>query len=635
MKARLKVFLGLLLMCIAVSIMATRCGNLRQQNNDLIWLNHHDTVDYVGTATCLQCHNDKHTFLHTGMGMSFDSAVSQKSLADFGTKALVYDSVSDFWYRPFWKEDQLFVEEFRLDGKDTIHRFEQQVSYIFGSGQHTQSHAFLRNGQLFQIPLTWYAQKGTWDLPPGFERGNNSRFERTLDLECVSCHNSLPQMKKGSDRVFFKMEKGIGCERCHGPGELHVYRRSRGLSDTLADGTDPSIVHPGRLSWERQIDLCQRCHLQGLNVLKSGKTFADFRPGMVLGDVFDIFLPLYEGKEGRFDMANHAQRLQKSECFIQSNSGKGQLRLTCITCHNPHLSVKVTGKAVFNEACLQCHQSKGCSLPIQKRNEKDNNCSGCHMPASGTDDIPHVTIHDHWIRKPLKESTKEAATVLAGLYSVNSTSVNDKEMLKAYLLYYEKFDKNPFWLQKASEILKKGGVDDQIHYAYLKKDFVLVRSLSESWLKENQPNAWTEYRLGEAFLEKGEYQNAAFWFERSVKNAPDAFEWKSKLAVSLSGAGRLKEAETHFMAVLKVHPLYPHALNNLAFLKMEQRKWNEARWYLDKCLKAHPDYLPALENALRLYLLLGDKTAAGKTARHILKKYPDHPERVRLKQMSL
>lgn len=633
MKGRLKSILGLLLIVAAVSITATRCISPGSKETERIWLNHHDTVDYVGTATCLQCHSDKHTFLHTGMGMSFDTALSHKSLATFGAQALVYDSVSDFWYRPFWRDNRLWVEEFRLKDGDTVHRQMEEVSYIFGSGQHTQSHAVLRNGHLFQIPLTWYAQQGKWDLPPGFENGNNSRFERTLDLECVSCHNALPQMKKGSDRIFFKMEKGIGCERCHGPGELHVYRRSRGLADTLADGTDPSIVHPGRLNWERQIDLCQRCHLQGLNVLKPGKTFADFRPGMVLGDVFDIFLPMYQGKEGRFDMANHAQRLQKSECFIKSNSGNGQLRLTCITCHNPHVSVKVTGKAVFNDACVKCHESKGCSLPIQKRIKKDNDCAGCHMPASGTDDIPHVTIHDHWIRKPLKESTKEAATMLAGLYSVNNSAVNEKELLKAYLLYFEKFDKNPFWLQKAAEILKKGGVDDQIHYAYLKKDFVTVRILSESWLKENQHDAWTEYRLGEAFLDKGEYQNATFWFERAVKNAPDAFEWESKLAVSLSGAGKAKEAEEHFNSVLKQHPSYAHALTNLAYLKMEQRRWNEARLNLNRCLEAHPDYLPALENSLRLHLLLGEEKEAGQSARHILTKYPDHPEASRLKQL--
>lgn len=32
--------------------------------------------------------------------------------------------------------------------------------------------------------------------------------------------------------------------------------------------------------------------------------------------------------------------------------------MTCITCHNPHVSVRETNANVFNDACLSCHNTK-------------------------------------------------------------------------------------------------------------------------------------------------------------------------------------------------------------------------------------------------------------------------------------
>lgn len=59
-------------------------------------------VEYVGMATCRSCHNNVYeTFIHTGMGRSFHHASRQKSDAEFGSHAVVYDSLNDFFYYPF------------------------------------------------------------------------------------------------------------------------------------------------------------------------------------------------------------------------------------------------------------------------------------------------------------------------------------------------------------------------------------------------------------------------------------------------------------------------------------------------------------------------------------------------------
>ncbi len=58
--------------------------------------------------------------------------------------------------------------EFRLEGKDTIHKRIETVSYIVGSGQHTNSHITNTVGILHQMPLTFYTQKGQMGFTTGF-----------------------------------------------------------------------------------------------------------------------------------------------------------------------------------------------------------------------------------------------------------------------------------------------------------------------------------------------------------------------------------------------------------------------------------------------------------------------------------
>ncbi|MCX6297001.1 MAG: multiheme c-type cytochrome, partial [Bacteroidetes bacterium] len=338
-----------------------------------------------------------------------------KSSAKFSEHTTIYDKFKDFYYHPFWDNDSLKIMEFRLQGKDTIYKRTEKVDYIIGSGQHTNSHINNTNGYLHQMPMTYYTQKGTWDFPPGFENGFNTRFSRKIGLECMSCHNSLPDFVEGSENKFNSLPEGISCERCHGPGSIHVQQRSSGTIIDTSKYIDYSIVNPAKLPIDLQFDVCQRCHLQGNSVLKEGRSFFDFKPGLKLSDYITTFLPRYKNADNEFIMASHADRLKQSKCFkntinAQSNSTSlrpGKNSLTCITCHNPHVSVKFAGKDVFNNACKNCHNTGTknglCSEKLIIREKVLDNCVSCHMPNSGSIDIPHVSVHDHYIRKPIKK----------------------------------------------------------------------------------------------------------------------------------------------------------------------------------------------------------------------------------------
>ena len=603
---------------IGVLISINSCKDI--DDSDTYYLNHADDVKYVGIETCAECHQDKHsTFIHTGMGLSFDSATRQKSSAKFGMDHVVYDSVLDLSYYPFWEDDSLFVKEFRIAEGDTTHQLSKRINYIVGSGQHTNSHLIFENGYFLQAPITFYVQDDKWDLAPGFEKGNNSRFSRILNDECISCHNSMPKMADNSNFKFTEVGKGIDCERCHGPGELHVE-----LMQTSAEnheemiGVDRTIVNPRDLSWERQIDLCQRCHLQGLNLLKPNKNFTDFKPGMKLSDVFDIYLPEYEGGVSPFDMANHSDRFQKSKCFTEGN--KQSLEFTCITCHNPHISVKMMDESVYNAACNGCHQVNKCTESRSERNKVEDDCVSCHMLQNGAEDIPHVSVHDHKIAIPMKKEDIKERGDLVGLYAVNNPNPSLENKILSYLEYWEKFDKNPFYLNQAKELL----IDTENKELWL-KFYYLIEKYQEAidlGLDERELSTWNLVMLAKSYEEVNQNTPSLYLFRRAYESDKTNVQIAKELLSSLIKNGELREAEILANALLMEFPSYGVFYSQLAKVYLLKGNVKKCGELLKIANKLEPDNLNVWLVNFNYAIRLADRVEVKKWSDLIIKKDP-------------
>jgi len=643
------------------------------KKDTLLYLNHSDTAKYVGINTCRLCHQSIYnSFIETGMGKSFAGATKEKSSGDF-TKSFIYDEFSDFYYKSFWgKNDSLYFLEFRLLGKDTIYKRIERCDYMIGSGHHTNSHMQNVNGHFNQMPMTFYTQKKEWHLPPGFENGVNTRFTRKIGLECMSCHNSLPDFVLGSENKYNHVDEGINCERCHGPGSVHVQQRSTGSKIDTAIYIDYSIVNPSKLSIDLQFDVCQRCHLQGNAVLKEGKSFFDFKPGMKLSDYISVFLPKYANADDEFIMASHADRLKMSQCFIKSfnpSEIKNKLRpykdaLTCVTCHNPHVSVKVTGNEVFNNACKNCHQPNGKSNlectdknVIAAKNAKPGhaplqflNCVSCHMPKSGSIDIPHVTVHDHFIRKPVIKKEKDLSAGEAekiknflGLFSINEKNPDSLTKAKAYVFQYEKFEQKNYYLDSAIKYLpvqNKNIVlknfDALIQLYFLKNDFEkvisLVNQIEKNELIQSRLNkksfdnqhAWTCYRIGESFNYNGKTNESVLFFEQANKLAPFVPDFTDKLATAYASIGNNKMAHIYFDATLKENPKYVPAIANLGFLYLTEGNTNLAEQLYTKALLLDPDNEDVLMNMAGLYNFKGNTKEAVRVLKQLIKKHPNN-----------
>ncbi len=366
-------------------------------------------VKYVGDAACARCHGQLVEAYHQHpMGRSVARAGAEQSGERYDEAAHNPFRMGHVTYKVTCAATGMSHSETVLDpGGQLLTEMTAPIAFVMGSGRNGRAFLVERAGSFVASPITWYPKKKQWDLSPGYEK-QNPHFGRPITADCLFCHvNAADPVPGGTNRyrsAGFPLEP-IGCERCHGPGELHVARHEK--AEPFAGGDD-TIVNPARLEHMLRESVCQQCHLQGQQrVLRPGLQHFDFRPGLPLSLFSTEFIKPAQETETKF--VGSVEQMYSSQCFQKST---GTSKLGCISCHDPHrLPAPERKVAFYRERCLNCHQDKGCNLPppIRLKQSPEDNCVACHMPPTGSN-INHTTISDHRIlRNP--EAPKSTAAV--------------------------------------------------------------------------------------------------------------------------------------------------------------------------------------------------------------------------------
>jgi Flp pilus assembly protein TadD len=354
-------------------------------------------VRYVGDEACEGCHQDiAATFHRHPMGRSLTGMPEMAAGERYDEG--VHDPFERFGQRFLVERrgEEVFHKETRADARGrSAAAVESEVAYAVGSGTLGRSYLVNHDGYVFQSPISWFTQAGRWDCSPGFDE--RLHFERPITPGCLFCHADsadLVEHTLNRYRVPFHM-RAIGCERCHGPGELHVLRRGQG--DDPA-GLDDTIVNPARLEPALRESVCQQCHLEGeVRILPRGRQAFDYRPGLPLHLFWSVFVRRPElTQEHR--VVGQVEQMEVSRCF-QASDGQ----LGCISCHDPHvLPAREEKVAHYRGRCLSCHEQRGCQVPLAaRRRQNGDDCSACHMPRLTSSDVAHTAVTDHRIlRRP-------------------------------------------------------------------------------------------------------------------------------------------------------------------------------------------------------------------------------------------
>ena len=607
------------------------------------------TSGYAGDEACASCHEDLYVSYHrTGMGRSvsrFDPATAPERFDADDRSPVIYNDRFDYYYQAFVRGDTLYQREFRLDEQgevsyERIHR----ADYVVGSGNATRSYLMGENDFVTEMPLTWYVERELWDMSPGYYT-SNSRFSRPANVECMTCHNGLPEATAFTQNHYAELPLGITCERCHGPAADHVEAQ-------LAGGGSDDLIDLASLDRDVQLSVCQQCHLEGLAVFKEGEDPTTFRPGQPLASHRAVFAKQEQIEDqDDFGIASHALRLALSACFEEST-------MTCTTCHDPHQPTAELGLDQFNATCRSCHggddaaaspHEEVCSRPEAESvaESMTGDCVSCHMQVGGTSDIPHVSFTDHWIRRELppsrpaglidREEQRDDPFVLVNILEDAEPmppGEADLETALAYFHLYETKHSIPAYLPDIVARIRRGfaaGADRVDARIALGRSLMLMDSLAaaERILGEAAQvypgDAWAHYWFGVARNERGNPQAALAPLRRSVEIQPLFVEARIELAEALSALGQTDAAVDQLEAAVAADSLHhPAAWNNLGFIHLQAGRADAAEAALARAVALDPDFVEARVNLGSVYLVAGESARAAEQFEGALRARPDY-----------
>src|SRR5262245_56948840 len=228
-------------------------------------------VAYVGDESCRSCHQRIYErYRRHPMGQSLGPAAEVAALESFDASGHPTFTAAGLHYEVFRKGQALVHRESNRDSQGkAIDSREAEIRYAIGSGSRGRSYILDLDGRLFLSPIAWYSLPKRWDLSPQYDKAH-LHFERALKVDCLFCHsNGVEPVANTVNQYEQPLVRGyaIGCERCHGPGAIHVHEQETGEGDATAP-----IVNPGKLSPVLRDAVCEQCHLLGeVRIARQGR----------------------------------------------------------------------------------------------------------------------------------------------------------------------------------------------------------------------------------------------------------------------------------------------------------------------------------------------------------------------------
>lgn len=322
--------------------------------------------NYVGSETCRECHADVYAKHMESAHFQTSSLATSKAIHGSFAKKDKQVQVGDYVYNLLRRNGESYEQGHNPSTGAVLEP--NKMDIVIGSGLKGQSYLTWKDDALYQCQISYYPPADSWINSPGYPVEPLLRPVRDGCLKCHLTHATNKDFSgQGNRYEVDKMIYGIGCERCHRPGEKHVvfHRQNPDAKESRF------MLELDTLDRDRRLDLCAQCHSGPRDNIIKGNSFS-FLSGERLEDYSRNFhLP----ENIPLDVhGNQVGLLQQSKCFQES------IDLDCGTCHDPH--EKQRGMADhFNSTCNKCHDDgTHCSVSDEQLRAGNHNCISCHMP---------------------------------------------------------------------------------------------------------------------------------------------------------------------------------------------------------------------------------------------------------------
>jgi predicted CXXCH cytochrome family protein len=339
---------------------------------------------YADSAACAACHSvEARRWAGSDHDRAMEIASDATVLGDFDDAEVVVHGVTTRFAR---REGRRFVTTESETGAPR----EYEVRYAFGVDPLQQYLIEFPGGRFQCLPLGWATKERRWvHLYEEPIRPDDPLFwtgpMQNWNFMCAECHST--ELRRGYDAVTGEYrttwhEIDVGCQACHGPGAEHIrWAKEDAGREHDRDPEKGFVVRFKGGPSAREVDACGRCHARRSLVddeYRHGAPFLDHYDPQLLTE------PHYHA-DGQVD-----DEVYEYGSFLQTKKHRQGVR--CTDCHDPHSAML---RAEGNALCVRCHSpSPDPRFPTLKAKAYDtlehshhapgtpgSRCVDCHMPS--------------------------------------------------------------------------------------------------------------------------------------------------------------------------------------------------------------------------------------------------------------
>lgn len=400
---------------------------------------------FSGSESCQECHKSEYADWQETWHAHMEHEVSpERIIADFNDVTLSFNNpkkLLDETGKTIKEGGEVTLKLHRdgdkflftiIDALEPANNQTHEVAIILG-GNWEQHYEAQIDDNRFPTPMRWVVADGQWrssGYNPGYwwvwkdgravPRTPAEFLEinyRAAEVKCAGCHQGgYEAVYDESEHTWSgsRVELGIGCEKCHGPGSLHIAEAEE-AGGAEAKLSETTIINPiVDLDSVQQTQMCGQCHIRGndshtYNEFGKKKAFG-FPTGFIPGDrdLHERFIPWSFFSEGKIKSfwPNNQNRKNRQQYLDYTQSEHYKEGVTCSTCHVFHGEWE--GRQLrlpVEELCVACHNEQGEAYRPNKEMFEGSpmevagvQCVNCHMPNIAYGSAKTEAVSQHWDR---------------------------------------------------------------------------------------------------------------------------------------------------------------------------------------------------------------------------------------------